>query len=122
MRAFMLAGVVALVGCGKASPNAVDVICYPAKSDGWNFDCVVTGKGEAKAEEQFSSSYLVKIRDQGNDLNRSQKGARWMSTVVIEQVGTWNGVKKGQEYTFYGTVEGINGSRIRFTDCVFESR
>lgn len=119
---WMFVALATLGGCKKdpaADPNAVDVICYPAASNGWIFDCVVTGKGEEKADEQFSSNYVSTVISQGNDATRSFRGTRWRAHVVVERVGTWGGVKAEGGYTLYGTVDRIEGRRVRLTDCVF---
>lgn len=117
MRAVLFVAVL-LAGCVPPAPRNT-VSCYPVSSNGWTFDCEVTGRGEEKHEGQFSPQLINRIANQGDDLDRSFRGERWWAVVKVEQAGSESGVERGREYKLYGTVKGISGNRVSFTDCVF---
>lgn len=120
MRHSILFAAVVLTGCGAGVGGSSNVVrCYPVQSNGWDFECEVTGRGEAKHDGQFSPQLIGVISRQGNDLNRSFAGERWWAVVKVERAVS--GVEKGKEYKMYGTVQSIDGNRVRFTDCVFKA-
>jgi hypothetical protein len=103
----------------ESKVKVADVTCHPTARNGWTFDCRVTGKGEAKGDENFSSEFVEIAERQGNDLNRTYRGVRWYARVTIESADQNSGLVVGQEYDLRGTVTDISGKRVKLTDCVF---
>jgi hypothetical protein len=91
----------------------------PLGEGNWLFDCEVTGRGEAQADERFSGDNLAEMARVGDARLDRYYGTRVVVTVGVRRL--LPGTIEPGTYTLYGTVQSVdmNEHRVRLTDCVF---